>query len=82
MSAWDIFVQQFVANGGYKTVLTGLSNTVIIAVFGLILGFIIGSLIAVIKVVPAYKNPVIIVLQRIGDVYVTVFAVRLWSFSC
>lgn len=73
MSAWDIFVQQFVANGGYKTVLTGLANTVIIAVFGLILGFIIGSLIAVIKVVPAYKNPVIIVLQRIGDVYVTVF---------
>ena len=73
MSAWDIFVQQFVVNGGYKTVLTGLANTVIIAVFGLILGFIIGSLIAIIKVVPAYKNPVIIVLQRIGDVYVAVF---------
>lgn len=73
MSAWDIFVQQFVVNGGYKTVLTGLANTVIIAVFGLILGFIIGSLIAIIKVVPAYRNPVIIVLQRIGDVYVAVF---------
>lgn len=53
--------------------MTGLTNTVIIAVFGLLLGFIIGSVIAVIKVVPAYKNPFIILMQRLADVYIAVF---------
>lgn len=73
MSAWDIFTRQFVELEGYKLVLTGLLNTVIIAVFGLLIGFVIGSLIAVIKTVPTYKKPLIFVLQKIGDLYVTVF---------
>lgn len=73
MTSWQIFTEQFVTFEGYKLVLSGLLNTVIIAVFGLIFGFIIGSLIAVIKAVPAYKNPVVIVLQKIADLYVMVF---------
>lgn len=73
MSAWDIFVQQFVAREGYLTVLQGLLNTVIIAVFGLLIGFVLGSIFAVIKTVPTYKNPVAIVLKRIVDIYVAVF---------
>lgn len=70
---WDIFVRQFVTLEGYKIVLEGLLNTVVIAVFGLILGFILGSLIAVIKAVPSYKKPVAVVFQKLADVYITVF---------
>ena len=73
MSAWEIFVRQFIELEGYKLVLNGLLNTVIIAVFGLLIGFVIGSVIAVIKTVPAKKKPLVFVLQRLGDVYVTVF---------
>ena len=53
MSPWEIFVEQFVTNGGYLTVLSGLLNTVIIAVFGLLIGFLLGALFAVIKSVTA-----------------------------
>ena len=73
MSAWQIFVRQFVELEGYKTVLKGLLNTVMIAVFGLIIGFVIGSIVAVVRAVPAYKNPIIIFLQKLGWVYTTVF---------
>lgn len=73
MTSWQIFVEQFVVREGYKLVLTGLLNTVIIAVFGLIFGFFIGSIVAVIKAIPSYKNPVVVIFQRIGDLYVTVF---------
>lgn len=70
---WDIFVRQFVTLDGYKIVLEGLLNTVIIAVFGLILGFILGSIFAVIQTVPSYKNPVIIFLKKFTDVYIAIF---------
>lgn len=49
------FIQIFVDEGGYKTVLEGLQNTVKIAVMGLIIGIIIGTLIAVVRVIPKYK---------------------------
>ena len=73
MSAWDIFVRQFVELEGYKLVLTGLLNTVIIAVFGLLFGFVIGSIIAVVKTMPNTKKPLVFILQKLGDLYVTVF---------
>ncbi|MBD5092210.1 MAG: amino acid ABC transporter permease [Clostridiales bacterium] len=73
MSAWDIFVRQFVELEGYKLVLTGLLNTVIIAVFGLLFGFVIGSIIAVVKTMLNTKKPLVFILQKIGDLYVTVF---------
>lgn len=73
MSPWEIFVEQFVTLQGYLTVLSGLLNTVIIAVFGLIIGFVLGSFFAVIKSVPSYKKPIPIILQKIVDIYVAVF---------
>ncbi|MFR5832486.1 MAG: amino acid ABC transporter permease [Acutalibacteraceae bacterium] len=73
MTAWEIFIQQFVTYEGYKTVLSGLLNTVIIAVFGLIIGFILGSIFAVIKSIPIYKNRGFKVFQYIVDLYVAVF---------
>lgn len=73
MSAWEIFVRQFLDLQGYKIVLTGLLNTVIIAVFGLLLGFVLGCILAVIKTVPVYKNPILKALQWLADLYITVF---------
>lgn len=73
MGAWQIFIDALVNKGGYKLVLVGLLNTVIIAVFGLLLGFIIGSLCAIVKAIPTYNNKPAIVFQKIVDLYVTVF---------
>ena len=73
MSIWQIFTRQFVTLGGYKLVLEGLLNTLIIAVFGLLLGFLLGSLVAVIMALPAKNNPFFKVLQVIANLYITVF---------
>ena len=73
MSIWQIFPRQFVTLGGYKLVLEGLLNTLIIAVFGLLLGFLLGSLVAVIMAIPVTKNPFVKVLQVLAKVYITVF---------
>jgi polar amino acid transport system permease protein len=50
------FWEMFYENGGYTKVLTGLQNTVIIAVVGLAIGIVIGTLIAIVEVVPKYKK--------------------------
>ncbi len=50
------FMEFFITYGGYKEVLTGLKNTMTIAVLGLIIGIVIGTLIAVIRVLPKYKT--------------------------
>ena len=49
------FIEVFIDKGGYKEVLTGLQNTLQIAVLGLIIGIVIGTLIAVVRVLPKYK---------------------------
>lgn len=49
------FLEIFIDNKGYIQVLEGLQNTLVIAVTGLILGIIIGTLIAIVRVVPKYK---------------------------
>ena len=49
---WDIFINY----GGYSEVLTGLRNTIIIAVLGLIIGIIVGTLRAAVRVMPKYKT--------------------------
>ena len=49
------FVDVFVNQNGYVKVLEGLQNTLLIAVIGLLIGIAIGTLIAVIRVIPKYK---------------------------
>ena len=49
------FIEVFIDKGGYKEVLTGLENTLKIAVIDLIIGIVIGTLIAVVRVLPKYK---------------------------
>ncbi len=69
---WQIFYDKFITEEGYKQTLTGLSNTVAIAVFGLLIGFLLGSIIAVVKLIPV-KNAVITFLKKICDGYVAIF---------
>jgi polar amino acid transport system permease protein len=49
---WEIFYE----NEGYTKVVTGLKNTLTIAVVGLAIGIIIGTLIAIVEVFPKYKR--------------------------
>ncbi len=49
---WEIFYKY----NGYEKVLTGLKNTLIIAIVGLAIGIVIGTIIASIEVLPKYKR--------------------------
>ena len=59
---WDEFVKQFITYEGYKDVLQGLLYTIEIAVGGLLIGIVIGTLIGIVRVMPKYK-----ILPRILD---------------
>lgn len=67
-----IFWTHFYTYEGYKNFLKGLSNTATIAVFGLLIGFLLGCFIATIKIIPS-KNPLVKISQTICDVYVALF---------
>ena len=74
---WQVFYEQFITEGGYKNVLLGLRNTLIIAVCGLIIGIVIGTLVAV--VIGGNGRPPVepggIVFQRTVGVEEDVFAI-------
>ena len=52
---WNEFVKQFITLRGYENVLKGLWATMQIAIVGLLIGIVIGTLIAVVRVMPKYK---------------------------
>ena len=56
MGSFDVkiakFMEIFIEQQGYTRVVEGLYNTLLIAVTGLILGIIIGTLIAAVRVLP------------------------------
>lgn len=52
---WNEFIKQFITLGGYENVLKGLWATLRIAVIGLLIGIVIGTLIAIVRVMPKYK---------------------------
>ena len=72
MSAFDIFYRQLIELEGYKNVLIGLKNTALIAVFGLLIGMLLGCLLATCKILPKTNKPIKI-LSGVVDVYVAVF---------
>ena len=49
------FIEIFIEQNGYVRVLEGLKNTFLIAVIGLIIGIVLGTLIATVRVIPKYK---------------------------
>lgn len=69
---WDNFVLEFITKRGYLNIFRGLGVTMQIAFIGLILGIIIGTLIATVRVIPKY-NIVVKILDKICSVYVAFF---------
>jgi len=65
---WQIFSRE----GGYRQVLQGLQNTLVIAVSGLLIGTLIGMLIGAVRVIPKYKR-LPRILDKICSVYVGFF---------
>lgn len=71
-AAWEVFVKQMITLGGYKKVLEGLGNTALIAIVGLLIGMVIGCLLATCKILP--KNSFLVkVLSVFSDFYVAIF---------
>ena len=68
LESLEIFFEQFITKDGYLVALEGLLATVEIAVFGLIVGIIFGTLIAVVRVMPKYKT-----LPRVLDVLCNIY---------
>ncbi len=68
----DAFVDVVFNKGGYAKILEGLQNTLIIAICGLIIGIVIGTLIATVRVIPKYKLMPRI-LNGICSLYVSLF---------
>ena len=69
---WAIFTRYFIKNKGYLEFLTGVKNTALIAVIGLAIGIAIGTIIAVVKVIPPYKK-ITRYAQAVCRVYVAFF---------
>lgn len=72
MSAFEIFYKQLIVLEGYKKVLIGLKNTALIAVFGLLIGLILGCLLATCKILPR-KGRLVKILSAVVDVYIAIF---------
>lgn len=68
----ETFLRVFVDQGGYREVLIGLKNTISIAVLGLIIGIVIGTAIAAVRVMPKYKI-LPRILNNICSFYVAMF---------
>ena len=69
LKKWEVFWEKFGPGGAWERVIgEGLVNTLIIAFAGLIIGILLGTLIAAVKVMPKYK-----LLPRILDKICTVY---------
>ena len=66
------FIEIFLEEGGYVKVAEGLENTLMIAVAGLLIGIVIGTLFATVRVLPKYKL-LPRVLNGICSFYVALF---------
>ena len=68
----EVFLDYMINEQGYNMVLLGLKNTIIIACVGLLIGIVIGTVIAAVRVMPKYKV-LPRVLNSICSVYVSFF---------
>ncbi len=69
---WDLFWSTVDNPYFYNRILLGLKNTAIIALFGFIIGFLFGAILAVLKLLP--QNHVASrILSKACDVYVAIF---------
>lgn len=68
----EVFFRYFIDYENYKVVLTGLRNTLVIAVCGLLIGIVIGSIVAAFKVAGS-RSRIAKVISYIGDAYTGLF---------
>ncbi len=68
----DKFIEIFLEQNGYVKVIEGLQNTLMIAITGLLIGIVIGTVIATERVLPKYKT-LPKVLNAICSFYVALF---------
>lgn len=69
---WEVFYNSFIVHDSWETVVEGLAATLQIAVFGLLIGIVLGTLIAAVKVIPKTKF-ILKLLSLICDIYVGIF---------
>ena len=69
---WELFLSKFITAKGYQSVIDGLVTTIEIAVFGLLIGIVIGTLIALIKMIPKYHFAPRF-FSCVCDVYIAIF---------
>lgn len=72
MSAWlEKLYETFIASGGYRYILEGFKNTIVITMGALVIGVLIGAAIAITKYF-ADESPALKPLAIVCDVYTTV----------
>lgn len=69
---WQAFWKTLDVEYWQKLLIKGITNTIEIAVLGLVIGIFIGTLIAIVKVSPKY-SPIMRVLDKICSLYVALF---------
>lgn len=72
MNKLEIFFRYFIEYENYKIVLIGLRNTLVIAICGLLIGIVIGSVVAAFKVAGT-RSRVAKAVSYVGDAYTGVF---------
>ena len=72
MNPWLTFWDKFIEQKGYELFLTGIRNTLLIAVCGLLIGLVSGSILAIFKLIPSKRIPVRF-LNGFTNVYVALF---------
>ena len=69
---WNKFIKKLSVPTFKNRIYTGLKNTLIIAFVGFLIGFVLGSVLAVLKLLPKEKK-INRILSKICDVYVAIF---------
>lgn len=69
---WNVFKKSLSSDYFQELIIKGLFNTLIIAVCGLLIGIVIGTVVAITKVAPKYKK-INKILDKITSVYVAIF---------
>ena len=69
---WDVFYRHMITNEGYKDVLEGLGNTALIAVLGLLIGMVVGCLLATVQILPK-SSFIVKLLSGAANVYIAIF---------
>lgn len=72
MNIWEVFVNSFIVDKGYMNVLNGLAVTVVTAISALLIGIILGTLVAFAQLSTS-KHPVMLAVKGFVKMYVGFF---------